>query len=604
MLDNELLSCDNGTDKVVDADASLLAKEYYTDYAKYVLEYRALPGVCDGLKPVQRRVIYTAYQQPKKLMKTAKLSGLVMGLHPHGTSAIDGAINEMAHPSNVFPMFVTKGNFGSVGFGASSTRYTECYLSEIARKNFCQFIDYADYEVGEIGEMEPSSLPTLIPYCMIKGSEGIGIGLSTKIMPLNMIDLIDYYIDYIKHDGKSKLKVKPDVGYVLLENDNAYDEVKGYKGRITTSSIVNQVSNNTFVIEGLHARSLDAVINKIDRYDHSFTEGKVGFRNESTDKERYVFEIYDQSITPEVLRENLEWATRGNSTYTRVVEDEGSAVYSSFSFVVKKSLECLNKAIDKMISTELSNSKSKLEVFSVLKICKNHNLFDDISKKSTDQLLKDIVKVSGCSYEVASEVVKKPISYLTKSHDHDEDELVKYIDDLNNHNRKKYLIDLYKDFRKSVLPYYNNKKHSLLKSDLISNPCVKMVGNSIQVTDGDGEKFSSTVYIITKKGYVLPRCISALTKSEVQVDLSDDDSIVGFVTDSSNYLNIYTRFNYKGWFGAVILDLSKITYDKKVINFRDDEGEHISSVEGTVNLSKKYGSALKVKIARSSYFKG
>lgn len=604
MIDNELLSADDGVSKLVDVDATDVAREYYRDYAKYVLEYRALPAVEDGLKPVQRRIIYIANQQPKKLMKTAKLSGLVMALHPHGSASISGAINEMAHPLNVFPLFTTKGNFGGVGFGASADRYTECYLSEAARLNFCQFVDYADYEVGEIGEMEPSSLPTLIPYSMFKGSEGIGIGLSTKVMPLNLIDLIDYYIDYIKHDGKSKKKVRPDVGYVLLETDDWWSQITEYKGRITTSSIVTQISNTTFLVEGLYGKSVDAVINKIDKYDKSFTDGKVGFRNASTTSEKYVFEIYDSSIIPEMLKENLEWATRGNTTFNRVLEEDGNAVYSSFDYTIKKSLECLNKAIDKKIKIELDKNRKQLKLYEVLKLCKEKGVFKKVTEMTSEELVDLILRTTGCPEEIAREVIKRPISYLTKSHTSEEDSLKSQISELENHDRKKYLISLYKELRKAVLPIFEEKKHTMSKGDLISSPCIKLDGDLAQVTDGDGMPFKSTVYFVSDAGYVYPRTISSLTKSEFIVETSHNDKIVGFVTDDSNYLSIYTRFNYRGWFGAVILDLSTITYDKKVINFREDEGEYISSLEGSSKLSKKYGSALKSKLSKSTYFKG
>ena len=602
MKDNELLSMDDGVSQIVDADATDVAKEYYTSYSKYVLEYRALPAVEDGLKPVQRRIIFIANQQPKKLMKTAKLSGMVMALHPHGSASISGAINEMAHPLNVFPLFSTKGNFGGVGFGASADRYTECYLSEAARMNFCQFVDYADYEVGEIGEMEPTSLPCLIPYALFKGSEGIGIGLSTKVMPLNLLDLVDYYIDYIKRDGRPKKTIKPDVGYVLLENEDLSESVNNYKGKLTTSSIVTQISDSVFVVEGLFGKSIDAVINKIDKWDKSFTNGKVGFRDASTSSVKYVFEIYDSSITPDMLRENLIWATRSNSTFTRVMEENGSAVYTNLDYVVRRSLECLNRAIDKKVAYELQKNKHQLTLYEVLRRCKELGVFKNATSMTTDELVNLIVRSTDCTEEIAREVVKRPISYLTRSHDSEEDSLRSQISALEGHDRKKYLISLYKEFRKVILPVYESKKHSISKSEVIENPCIKMTSNGILVTDGDGTPFSSTVYFVSDKGYVYRRTISTLSKSDIFVETAHDDKIVGFTTDKSKYLEIITKFNYSGWNGRLVLELSSITYDKKVLNFREDEGEEICQVSGISRLTKDKESALKTKVSKTKYF--
>lgn len=602
---NGLLSVDNGVDKIVDADATLIAKEYYTDYAKYVLEYRALPSVYDGLKPVQRRIIYIASQQPRKLMKTAKLSGQVLSLHPHGSASVTGAINNMAHPLNNLPLFTTKGNFGSVNAGPAADRYTECYLSDIARMNFCQFIDYADYEVGEIGEMEPTSLPSLIPYALFEGSEGIAIGLSTKVMPLNLMDLIDYYIDYIKKDGKTNKVVKPDVGYVLLENDDIKSVVSPYKGRITTSSIVTQVSDTSFLVEGLYGKSIDAVINKIDKWDKSFTKGQVGFRDASTTSMKYVFEIYDDKYpSAEEFKENLIWATRSNSTFTRVVEEDGSAIYSNLEYVVKKSLENLNRAIDRKISSELERNEKQLTLYEVLRRCKELGVFSRISEMTSEELVHKIIVATDCSSDIAKEVIKRPISYLTRSHDSEEEELKSQINILQNHDRKKYLISLYREFKKSVQPVYDSKKHSISKNEVIENPCIKYENGVAKVTDGDGEKFNNTVYFISNKGYIYKRSISALSTAEFYVETFNDDEIVGFITDISDYLEIYTKFNYSGWYGDAVIDLKSVNKDKKLVNLREDEGEHVTSFRGLSRLSKNTEQYLKTRLSKTTYVKG
>lgn len=605
MPDNELLSVDDGVSKIVDADASLVAKEYYTSYAKYVLEYRALPGVYDGLKPVQRRIIYIANQQPRKLMKTAKLSGLVLSLHPHGSSSVTGAINNMAYPLNNLPLFTTKGNFGSVNAPPSADRYTECYLSEIARMNFCQFVDYAEYEVGEIGELEPSYLPSLIPYCLLEGCEGIAIGLSTKVLPLNLLDLIDYYIDFIKK-GSSSRKVKPDLGYVLLENDEIDKDSKSIKSRITTSSIVTQISDTSFLVEGLYGKSLDAVVSKIDKWDKSFTKGQVGYRDASSTSLKYVFEIYDDKYpSPQDFKENLIWATRCNSTFTRVVEEDGSAVSATLDYVVRKSLEGLNKAIDKKIKSELTRSQHQLSLYEVLNECKSQGVFNDIVQMTSDELVNLIIRSTSCSEDLAREIVKKPISYLTKSHRNEEDALRDTIDSLKNHDRTKYLISLYKEFRKAVLPIYESRKHSVSKDEVLNNPCIKIDGDIIKVADKDGEPFTNTVYFISDKGYLYRRTISALSSSEIVVETEHDDRIVGLVTDNSDYLSVKTKFSYEGWYGLSVFNISSLSYDKKIVNLRDEEGsdEKIVLVEGYSRLPDDLSGYLKNKLSKTTYVK-
>ena len=602
-MNNGLLSVDDGVSKVIDADASLVAREYYTEYAKYVLEYRALPSVYDGLKPVQRRVIYIANQQPKKLMKTAKLSGLVLALHPHSSDSITGAINNMAHPLNRLPLFTTKGNFGGVNSGPAADRYTECYLSEVARLNFCQFVDYADYEVGEIGEMEPSSLPTLIPYCLIEGSEGIAVGLSTKVMPLNLLDLVDYYIDFIKNDGKTKKRVKPDLGYVLLENDDIEEAVMSSRGRVTTSSIVTQISNKSFLVEGLYGKSLDAMINKIDKWDKSFTKSQVGFRDASGITMKYVFEIYDDKYpTVKEFKESLEWASRVNTTFYRVLEEDGNAIKAKLNYVVNKSLECLNKAIDKKISTEKLRCESQLKIYEVLKLCKQADIFKNVTKMTTDELINLIVRTTSCDESIAKEIVKKPISYLTRSHDSEEDNLRGQIKTYENHNRKSYLLSLYKEFRKAILPIYESKKHSITSQSLIKNPRVKFENGVVKVTDGDGEEFDSIVYFISDKGYVYPRSPSTVSASEILVETAGSDEIIGFVTDKYSYLVLKTRFNkYPDWNGAISLDLSAVKSDKRFVSLREEDQEEIYQITPYTKVCKEIKEHLKSKCSKTDW---
>ena len=604
MLDNSLLSMDNGVDKIVDADATDVAREYYTSYAKYVLEYRALPSVYDGLKPVQRRAIYIANQFPQKLMKTAKMSGAVLSLHPHGQASVDGALNEMAHPLNAFPLFNTKGNFGGVNTGPSATRYTELCLNEAARFNFCQFVDYADYEIGEIGDKEPSALPSLIPYSLFKGSEGIGIGLSTKVMPLNLIDLIDYYIDYIKNNGHSSKLIRPDVGYVMfnMEDQEVKDSVNQVKGKLSAYSVITQISDNSYVIEGLFNVSIDTVINKMDKWGNYFSSDKVGFRDASTDTMRYVFEIYDDSVDRDKFVDDLKWATHRSVTYSRVVEEDGCAIYSSLNYMIKKSLEYLNKVIDKKISTELSQSTSRLELYEVLHTCKDNGVFDNIAKLTSDELVNKIVSISGCSEELAREVIKKPISYLTRSHESEEEDLKKQIEGLQSHDRTKYLIGLYKELRKMIMPIYTSRKHSMLKSEALTDPRIRMDNSKIYIDDGKGDKFNSRVLFVSSQGYIYPRTVSSTSKSELVVDTRPNDPIVGFATDIYDYVEILTKFRGKSGYGRLIVNQNSIKYDKAVVTLDEDSGEYINKVNGLDTLSEEQGWCVRSRVSRTNYF--
>ena len=164
-------------------------------YSKYIIQDRALPDVRDGLKPVQRRIIYGMSDlgctpgTPYK--KSARIVGEVMGkYHPHGDSSIYEALVRMAQDFSYRYMLVDgHGNFGSIdGDGAAAQRYTEARMSKISSELVRDLkedtIDFIPNYDGE--EQEPSVLPARIPNLLINGSTGIAVGMSTNIPPHNL----------------------------------------------------------------------------------------------------------------------------------------------------------------------------------------------------------------------------------------------------------------------------------------------------------------------------------------------------------------------------------------------------------------------------------
>ena len=317
-------------------------------------------------------------------------------------------------------------------------------------------------------------------------------------------------------------------------------------------------------------------------------------------------QIYDNSLSPAEVKTALTNATRRAGSYTRVVEEDGCAIYATLDYVVHRSLECLNKAIDKKLATEKSKYQNQLDIYNTLTLCKNLGVFNNISKLTADQLVNEIVSKTSCAKEVAEEIIKKPISYLTKSHDKEIQDLQNKLNEIQNHDRTKYLVQLYKDFRKVVLPIYESRMHSVTPDMMITNPCIKLDQDLIRVTDGDGIPFENEVYFVTDAGAIYRRALSTTVASTVSVQTIDPtEKVVGVVTDKSKYIKICTEFEHvKGYHGEVIVQVSDLTYDKKHINFRDESNERISKVEGLSRLSDKEKSKLKgTRIARTTWVK-
>jgi len=194
------MSYNNEKQNVIQLDFSEEMKNAYRDYAMSVIISRALPDVRDGLKPVQRRILYSMNElglsPDKPHRKSARIVGDTMGkYHPHGDSSIYDALVHMSQDYSLsIPLVDGHGNFGSIdGDGAAAMRYTEARLSEGATallsnldKNLVEFMPNFDNS-----EKEPTVLPSTIPNLLINGTTGIAVGMATNIPPHNPSEVID-----------------------------------------------------------------------------------------------------------------------------------------------------------------------------------------------------------------------------------------------------------------------------------------------------------------------------------------------------------------------------------------------------------------------------
>jgi len=204
---------DNIFDKVQEVDLKKTMETSYIDYAMSVIASRALPDVRDGLKPVQRRILYSMIElnngPDKPHRKCARIVGDTMGkYHPHGDSSIYGALVNMAQEwSTRYPLVDGHGNFGSVdGDGAAAMRYTEARLSKISmeltadiNKNTVDFTPNFDET-----EKEPVVLPARYPNLLVNGTSGIAVGMATNIPPHNLREVIDAVVKIIDDQIEEK----------------------------------------------------------------------------------------------------------------------------------------------------------------------------------------------------------------------------------------------------------------------------------------------------------------------------------------------------------------------------------------------------------------
>ena len=197
-------------DRIIKTEYSEVMQKSFIDYAMSVIVSRALPDVRDGLKPVQRRVLYDMYElgirYDRPYRKSARIVGDTMGkYHPHGDSSIYEALVVMAQEfKKGQPLIDGHGNFGNIeGDGAAAMRYTEARLEKIAQEAFLEDLDknVVDFVPNfDETEKEPSVLPCRIPNLLVNGSEGIAVGMATSIPPHNLAEVIDAMKAYMQDE--------------------------------------------------------------------------------------------------------------------------------------------------------------------------------------------------------------------------------------------------------------------------------------------------------------------------------------------------------------------------------------------------------------------
>jgi topoisomerase-4 subunit A len=244
-LDREDIEKKNDNDNVISLKG--MYKDYFLDYASYVILERAVPMIDDGLKPVQRRIFHAMKQMDDgRFHKVANIIGQTMQYHPHGDAAIGGALVGLGQKNL---MVDCQGNWGDTrtGDGAAAARYIEARLTKFGLEVMFN-AKTTNWQLSYDGrKKEPIALPAKFPLLLAQGVEGIAVGLSTKIMPHNFIELIKASIDLLK---ERKVKLFPDFETGGMVDVAGYNDGKR-GGKIRVRAKMEEIDKKTIVIREL-----------------------------------------------------------------------------------------------------------------------------------------------------------------------------------------------------------------------------------------------------------------------------------------------------------------------------------------------------------------
>ena len=447
-------------------DANELARNNYTEYSKYVSSGRAYPQVYDGLKSSYRRALYGMWEYDSgKIVKLADLAAHALPYHPH-PSSISGVIVQLGENGNKLKIMNTQGNWGdsTKGIIASADRYIGGKLSSLAKHLLLDSVEYCEFVPGEIDKPEPKALPALLPLCFINGSSGIPSGLPTLNIPtLDIIGMLDYYIEVLQAKDTSyrpKKLPKPNLEINMLSTKEEWDNVLlTGKGMIKTAPIMSINQNNVITITAIPKdRSIEHVRKVVEK---EILLDKIDVRDESTDKLCIVIEkVPHKQCDMKELYKKLYTKLQANETYNMAFYDEEKIyVPCSFHKVVQSNIDYLIKTHQNRITKQLEQVHIKLRVLEVIEEMKKGNILKSLFDCEESGAITFIVDKYKVTTDIASKVLQKPLSYLTKEHYQEIIDLQQQINELETDQSDIYefLIRKYKALKKEINSIIKNK---------------------------------------------------------------------------------------------------------------------------------------------------
>ncbi|MBG0730542.1 DNA topoisomerase IV subunit A [Mycoplasma sp. 'Moose RK'] len=539
----------NKFNTVVDSNLERILAQKFTRYSKYIIQHRAIPDVRDGLKPVQRRILYSMWQlglkNSKNYKKSARVVGDVIGkYHPHGDSSIYDALVRMSQEWKMNATLVEMhGNKGSIDDDpAAAMRYTEVRLAEISThllelisKNVVSFCPNFDDS-----EKEPTILPAIFPNLLVNGAIGIASGFATEIPPHNLVEVIDATILMITNPGItveeiSKIILGPDfpTGGIVYGKSGIFDAFKTGKGKIKISAdykIIDQKEQKIIEITSIpYGISKASLIQQIDNI--RFEEKIFGIKeviDQSDQKGILIFIELEKDANPDLIINYLLQKTdiQISYSYNSVAICNNSPKLLSIKEMIFYFLEHFKKIKLTEFDFDLLKSKKRLEIVSgflkvaeitaeVIKVIQN----SDNSKAGVIKDLMNFFSFTEIQAEAIATMRLYRLSKIEQKYFLDEandlsqkiaeiTELIENTDKFNDH-----LISILKSFKKT---YGTPRKTKIIDSDL-----------KIKVNHNELIKDDFFYFWVTKNGLFKKMSLKNSTNDEIiKNQIPEDDYFV------------------------------------------------------------------------------
>jgi topoisomerase-4 subunit A len=501
-------------------------KDWFLDYASYVILERAVPAIEDGFKPVQRRIMHALKElDDGRYNKVANVVGHTMQYHPHGDASIADAMVQIGQKDLLID---TQGNWGNIltGDSAAASRYIEARLTKFALEVvFSPKI--TEWQLSYDGrKKEPVNLPVKFPLLLAQGAEGIAVGLSTKVLPHNFIELIDASIKHLKGQKFTIYPDFPTSGIIDVSNYN--DGLRG--GKIRVRAKIQQLDKNTLVIReipyGTNTSSLiDSILKANDK-------GKIKIKKieDNTAAEVEILVHLPAGLSPDKTIDALYAFTSCESSISPLgcIIEDNKPLFIGVTEMLQRSTDYTVELLKAELEIQLGELEEQWHFASLERIFIENRIYRDIEEEETwEGVIAAIDKgLAPHTKHLKRKVTEDDIVRLTEIRikrisKFDLDKAQQYLDSLEEkiaevkHNLA-HLIDFAINYFKSLKEKYGKGRER--KSEIRIFDDIEATKVVIRNTK---------LYVNREEGFVG----TSLKRDEYVTDCSDIDDIIVFTKE-------------------------------------------------------------------------
>ncbi|MFH4965801.1 DNA gyrase/topoisomerase IV subunit A [Gaetbulibacter sp. M235] len=379
--ENDDLINPQGDTKETITRISGMYQDWFLDYASYVILERAVPAIEDGFKPVQRRIMHSMKDlDDGRYNKVANIVGHTMQYHPHGDASIADAMVQIGQKDLLID---TQGNWGNIltGDSAAASRYIEARLSKFAL-DVVYNPKITEWQASYDGRRkEPVNLPVMFPLLLAQGGEGIAVGLSTKILPHNFIELIDASVKHLKGKGFTIFPDFPTAG--IIDVSDYKDGLRG--GRIRVRAKISQLDKSTLVITeipfGTNTTSL------IDSILKANEKGKIKIKKieDNTAADVEILVHLPSGISPDKTIDALYAFTSCESSISPLgcVIEDNKPLFVGVTEMLKRSTDNTVQLLKSDLEIKLDEFEEQWHFASLERIFIENRIYHDIEEEET-----------------------------------------------------------------------------------------------------------------------------------------------------------------------------------------------------------------------------